>query len=261
MTLLLIFSIKHDWIFNTFIGIGIFCEIMFCSFVNFLNCSRLRLHRCTTAISFEYEVILANMDDDPVSQILNATIISSYSDVDGLNDNIQSNTTYTELSEIASDSVDAVACSTRGTGCIQSFPTCVSAAESSDINVHVSEDSMDSSSCFQSVSNNTRHTKNRKTHSGSQKLSESADKQSVEYKMRRERNNKFVRACREKTRRRHKEIEHHVAELLVENKELSQKVDALTSELTIYKNLFSSVGSSIPPEVDAALAKSVKQDK
>lgn len=88
----------------------------------------------------------------------------------------------------------------------------------------------------------------------------SADKQSNEYRLRRDRNNKFVRACREKARHRHKEVENRVNELLSENKQLSQRVESLTSELAIYRNLFVSVGASVPPEVERVLARSVKSN-
>lgn len=111
------------------------------------------------------------------------------------------------------------------------------------------------------VTDNTNCKKSKKCSSFSRRHSETADKQSDEYRLKRERNNKFVRLCREKARERHKEIEQRVARLQSENKQLSQKVDALTSELAIYKNLFTSVGASVPPEVDVALAKSVSQDK
>lgn len=110
------------------------------------------------------------------------------------------------------------------------------------------------------ATDSTNCKKSKKFNSGNRKHSESADKQSDEYRLKRERNNKFVRLCREKAREKHKEIEQRVARLQSENKQLSQKVDALTSELAIYKNLFTSVGASVPPEVDVALAQSVAQN-
>lgn len=87
----------------------------------------------------------------------------------------------------------------------------------------------------------------------------SSDKQSDEYRQKRERNNRFVRACREKARQRHNQVEHRVSELLSENKQLCKRVDALTRELNIYRNLSTSVGAAIPREVDLMLDRPIPQ--
>jgi hypothetical protein len=89
--------------------------------------------------------------------------------------------------------------------------------------------------------------------SGAEKKSRSQttvlDKNSPEYRMRRDRNNKFVRASREKSRRRQQEVEDSLNRVTVENTELRKKVDSLTREVEILRGLFVSIGAEIPRDV------------
>ncbi len=81
------------------------------------------------------------------------------------------------------------------------------------------------------------------------------DKESEEYKQRRERNNVAVRKSRDKAKIKHKETEQRVQELTDENDRLNKKCDLLTKELNVLKGLFSNIGASLPPEFKAFVAK------
>ncbi|XP_072270249.1 CCAAT/enhancer-binding protein beta [Pyxicephalus adspersus] len=70
------------------------------------------------------------------------------------------------------------------------------------------------------------------------------DKQSDEYKMRRERNNIAVRKSRDKAKIRNMETQHKVLELTAENERLQKRVEQLSRELTTLRNLF----KQLPPE-------------
>ncbi|KAM4687212.1 CCAAT/enhancer-binding protein beta [Rhinophrynus dorsalis] len=73
---------------------------------------------------------------------------------------------------------------------------------------------------------------------GSGKGKKSLDKQSDEYKIRRERNNIAVRKSRDKAKIRNMETQHKVLELTAENERLQKKVEQLSRELTTLRNLF-----------------------
>jgi len=68
------------------------------------------------------------------------------------------------------------------------------------------------------------------------------DKNSEEYRRRRERNNVAVRRSRDKTRHKREETERRVIELEEENKKLREKLTLLNKEINVLKSLFSSVG-------------------
>eukprot|EP00118_Oscarella_pearsei_P029006 m.3462 g.3462 ORF g.3462 m.3462 type:complete len:228 (+) comp9406_c0_seq2:328-1011(+) len=68
----------------------------------------------------------------------------------------------------------------------------------------------------------------------------SVDKNSDDYKKRRERNNLAVKKSREKSRQRSQETEQRVQELVTENKSLRSNIDMLNKELDVLKALFSS---------------------
>ncbi|KAM8946964.1 CCAAT/enhancer-binding protein beta [Pelodytes ibericus] len=73
---------------------------------------------------------------------------------------------------------------------------------------------------------------------GGSKGKKSLDKQSDEYKIRRERNNIAVRKSRDKAKIRNMETQHKVLELSAENERLQRKVEQLNRELTTLRNLF-----------------------
>ena len=68
------------------------------------------------------------------------------------------------------------------------------------------------------------------------------DKNSDEYKRRRERNNVAVRRSRDKTRHKREETEKRVLDLEEENQKLREKLTLLNKEINVLKSLFSSVG-------------------
>lgn len=68
------------------------------------------------------------------------------------------------------------------------------------------------------------------------------DKDSDEYKMRRERNNLAVRKSRDKAKKRNLETQHRVLELTAENDRLQKRVEQLSRELTTLRNLLSATG-------------------
>ncbi|XP_019881713.1 CCAAT/enhancer-binding protein [Aethina tumida] len=68
------------------------------------------------------------------------------------------------------------------------------------------------------------------------------DKNSEEYRRRRERNNIAVRKSREKAKVRTRETEEKVKILLKENERLQKKIELMTEELNVLRSLFSNVG-------------------
>lgn len=72
------------------------------------------------------------------------------------------------------------------------------------------------------------------------------DKASDEYRRRRERNNIAVRKSREKAKQRCKDTEKRVCDLVSENDKLRKRVELLSKELSVLKNLLSNVG--VAPE-------------
>lgn len=84
------------------------------------------------------------------------------------------------------------------------------------------------------------------------KNKKNVDKSSDEYRRRRERNNIAVRKSREKAKLRSRETERKVSELVRENDFLRKRVELLSKELSVLKNLLANVG--VPPDsVDAEL--------
>lgn len=84
------------------------------------------------------------------------------------------------------------------------------------------------------------------SHSGSKMSSGKAkkrpDKDSEEYRMRRERNNLAVRKSRDKAKMRNLETQHKVLELAAENDRLQKRVEQLSRELATLRNLLSATG-------------------
>ncbi|XP_054708636.1 CCAAT/enhancer-binding protein epsilon-like [Uloborus diversus] len=72
----------------------------------------------------------------------------------------------------------------------------------------------------------------------------SLDKGSDEYRRRRERNNIAVRKSREKAKQRCKDTEKRVSDLVNENDKLRKRVELLSKELSVLKNLLATVGVS-----------------
>ena len=79
------------------------------------------------------------------------------------------------------------------------------------------------------------------------------EKDSNEYRQRRERNNVAVRKSRDKTKLRHIHTESRVDELVNENDQLKKRVDLLTKELTVLKGLFTNVGIAVPASLEHLL--------
>lgn len=68
------------------------------------------------------------------------------------------------------------------------------------------------------------------------------DKDSEEYRLRRERNNLAVRKSRDKAKMRNLETQHKVLELAAENDRLQKRVEQLSRELATLRNLLSATG-------------------
>ena len=81
------------------------------------------------------------------------------------------------------------------------------------------------------------------------------DKESEEYKQRRERNNIAVRKSRDKAREKQQQTNERLAELQKHNDELQKKCDLLTKELHVLKGLFTNVGAALPKEFKAFMQK------
>lgn len=79
-----------------------------------------------------------------------------------------------------------------------------------------------------------------KTSSGKSK--KRPDKDSEEYRLRRERNNLAVRKSRDKAKMRNLETQHKVLELAAENDRLQKRVEQLSRELATLRNLLSATG-------------------
>ncbi|KAL1115052.1 hypothetical protein AAG570_007083 [Ranatra chinensis] len=74
------------------------------------------------------------------------------------------------------------------------------------------------------------------------KHGKSVDKNTDEYKRRRERNNIAVRKSREKAKLRSRETEEKVKLLVKENERLQKRIELLTEELNVLRSLFTNVG-------------------
>lgn len=78
--------------------------------------------------------------------------------------------------------------------------------------------------------------------SGGGKSKKRPDKDSEEYRQRRERNNLAVRKSRDKAKLRNMETQHKVLELAAENDRLQKRVEQLARELATLRNLLSATG-------------------
>ena len=81
------------------------------------------------------------------------------------------------------------------------------------------------------------------------------DKDSEEYRQRRDRNNVAVRKSRDKAKIRQAETEQRVKELTTENDRLTKKCDLLQKELNVLKGLFANVGAALPKEFKEFIAR------
>jgi len=81
------------------------------------------------------------------------------------------------------------------------------------------------------------------------------DKDSEEYRDKRDRNNESVRKSRDKARQRQEETEGRLQTLVTENERLQDRVDSLEKELSILRGLFTNVGAAVPREVDGYLGQ------
>lgn len=79
------------------------------------------------------------------------------------------------------------------------------------------------------------------------------DKESDEYRQKRERNNVAVRKSRMKSKEKHVGLQKRVDELTSENSRLNKKVELLTKELTVLKSLFTNVGKQPPKQLLSVL--------
>lgn len=77
---------------------------------------------------------------------------------------------------------------------------------------------------------------------GSSKGKKRLEKDSDEYRQRRERNNLAVRKSRDKAKMRNLETQHKVLELAAENDRLQKRVEQLSRELATLRNLLSATG-------------------
>ncbi|XP_029104705.1 CCAAT/enhancer-binding protein beta-like [Scleropages formosus] len=77
---------------------------------------------------------------------------------------------------------------------------------------------------------------------GGGKAKKRLDRDSEEYKQRRERNNIAVRKSRDKAKMRNLETQNKVLELSVENERLQKRVEQLSRELATLRNLLSATG-------------------
>ena len=83
--------------------------------------------------------------------------------------------------------------------------------------------------------------------SGKASKKHAVDKNSLEYRQKRDRNNVAVRKSREKSKIRVQDTEKRVRELEEENTQLQSKIALLSKELNVLKSLFTSAGVSQPP--------------
>lgn len=91
-------------------------------------------------------------------------------------------------------------------------------------------------------------------HNIARKNMKPCDKNSDEYRRRRERNNIAVRKSREKAKVRTRETEEKVKILMKENERLTKRIELLTEELNVLRSLFSNVGV-LPEHVHRELSK------
>ncbi|XP_037085588.1 CCAAT/enhancer-binding protein delta-like [Pollicipes pollicipes] len=84
--------------------------------------------------------------------------------------------------------------------------------------------------------------------------SKRVDRTSEEYRRRRERNNVAVRRSREKAKVRSRETEERVKLLARENDGLHKRIEILSKELNVLKNLFANVGV-LPDQLHREIAK------
>ncbi|BFZ19875.1 hypothetical protein BsWGS_22914 [Bradybaena similaris] len=87
------------------------------------------------------------------------------------------------------------------------------------------------------------------------------DKNSDEYKRRRERNNVAVRKSREASRQKAKDTMEKVSKLREENKALEQKVTILNKELGVLRDLFLSHASATAPTQASTVSKHLVSDE
>lgn len=92
------------------------------------------------------------------------------------------------------------------------------------------------------LTNLNMKTKAMLNHHVARKTIKPCDKNSDEYRRRRERNNIAVRKSREKAKVRTRETEEKVKILLKDNDRLQKRIELLMEELNVLRNLFSNVG-------------------
>lgn len=95
-------------------------------------------------------------------------------------------------------------------------------------------------------------------HHVARKTIKPCDKNSDEYRRRRERNNIAVRKSREKAKVRTRETEEKVKILVKENERLQKRIELLTEELSVLRSLFQNVGI-LPEQVHRELNKHLDQ--
>lgn len=83
-------------------------------------------------------------------------------------------------------------------------------------------------------------------------LASPLDKESDEYRLKRERNNIAVRKSRMKSRMKQKETNLRVEELKKENEELEERIKLLSKELGVLKDLFLAYAGNNVTAVDEA---------
>ncbi|MBN3271145.1 CEBPE protein, partial [Polyodon spathula] len=76
------------------------------------------------------------------------------------------------------------------------------------------------------------------------KLKKAMKKDSLEYRLRRERNNIAVRKSRDKAKRRNLETHKRALDFMAENQQLRERVSRLSQELDTLRNIF----RELPPE-------------
>lgn len=87
------------------------------------------------------------------------------------------------------------------------------------------------------------------------RIRSSLDKESHEYKEKRERNNVAVRKSRMKSKEKNSGLQVRVDELTTENNRLNKRVELLTKELTVLKSLFTNVGKQPPSKLLGAISQ------
>lgn len=92
------------------------------------------------------------------------------------------------------------------------------------------------------VSSSSRSPSSSSKMSSGGKSKKRLDKDSEEYRLRRERNNLAVRKSRDKAKMRNLETQHKVLELAAENDRLQKRVEQLSRELATLRNLLSATG-------------------